>query len=142
MEHVLDVYQRPLDAREPVVCMDETTKQLTSEVIAPLAPQPGRPARYDTLYMRNGVGVIFMFFEPLAGWRRVSVAQGKTRRDWAHQVRRLLDEDYPAAKKVHLVLDNLNTHGAHRCMRRSRRQRRSACFRVWSFTTHPSTARG
>jgi hypothetical protein len=110
MEHVLDVYQRPFDASEPLVCMDETTKQLTQEVIEPLAPEPGRPARYDTLYRRNGVGVIFMFFAPLAGWRRVNVAQGKTRLDWAHQVKQLLDVDYPRARRVHLVLDNLNTH--------------------------------
>lgn len=111
MENTLDLYCQAYNASEPLVCMDETTKQLTSEVIAPLTPAPGRPARYGTLYMRNGVGVIFMFFEPLSGWRRVSVAQGKTRLDWAHQVRRLLEEDYPGAKKVHRVLDNLNTHG-------------------------------
>jgi hypothetical protein len=110
MEHVLDVYQRPCDPDEPLICMDETTKQLTQEVIDPLSCAPGRPARYDTLYRRNGVASLFIFFDPLAGWRRVSPAEGKTRRDWAHQVRELLERDYPKARKVHLVLDNLNTH--------------------------------
>lgn len=111
MEHVLDVYHQRANANQPVVCMDETTKQLTDEVIAPLPVRPGQPERYDTLYKRNGVGVIFMFFEPLAGWRRVSVTEGKTRLDWAHQIKQLLDVDYPKARKVHLVMDNLNTHG-------------------------------
>jgi hypothetical protein len=110
MEHVLGVYHSQFDADEPVVCMDETTKQLTEAVIAPTAAREGRPERYDTLYKRNGVGVIFMFFEPLAGWRRVSVAEGKTRLDWAHQIKWLLDVDYPEAHRLHLVLDNLNTH--------------------------------
>ena len=81
MEEVLELYQRPFDPREPVVCMDETTKQLTREVIEPLPPRPGIPARYDTLYQRNGVATIFMFFGPLRGWRRVNVTEGKTRLD-------------------------------------------------------------
>jgi transposase len=111
MEHVLDVYSRPYDPKEPVVAMDETTKQLTAEVLEPLPPQPGQPARFDTLYRRNGVAVLFMFFEPLSGWREVNIADSKTRLDWAFQIQRLLDDHYPRAKKVHLVLDNLNTHG-------------------------------
>jgi len=110
MEQVLDVYTRPYDAEEPLVCMDETTKQLTQEVIDPLPARPGQPERYDTLYKRNGVAVLFMFFEPLRGWRKVNVTEGKTRLDWAHQVKQLLEHHYPRAKKVHLVLDNLNTH--------------------------------
>lgn len=110
MEHVLDVYAWPYDSGEPVLNMDETTKQLTREVIEPKPGRAGRPARYDTLYKRNGVGVVFMFFEPLRGWRRVSVTEGKTRLDWAHEIKRLLDVDYPQARTVHLVLDNLNTH--------------------------------
>ena len=107
---MLDEYARPYDPDEPEVCMDETTKQLAEEVIAPLPPAPGRPARFDTLYRRNGVATLFMFFEPLRGWRRVNVAQGKTRIDWAWQVKELLDMHYPDAKRVHLVMDNLNTH--------------------------------
>ena len=111
MEQVLDLYHRPYDRREPVVCMDETTKQLTAEVIDPLPAAPGQPERFDTLYRRNGVATIFMHFEPLRGWRKVSVTEGKTRLDWAHQIRALLQEHYPRARKVHLVMDNLNTHG-------------------------------
>jgi hypothetical protein len=110
MEQVLDVYTRPYNAEEPLVCMDETTKQLTREEIDPLPARPGQPERYDTLYKRNGVAVLFMFFEPLNGWRKVNVSEGKTRLDWAHQVKQLLEHHYPRAKKVHLVLDNLNTH--------------------------------
>jgi hypothetical protein len=110
MEHVLDVYARPYNPAEPVVGMDETTKQMVAHVRAPLPAAPGRSARYDTLYRRQGVAVIFMFFEPLRGWRRVTVDESKTRLDWAHQIARLVEEDYPQARKIHLVLDNLNTH--------------------------------
>lgn len=90
--------------------MDETTKQLTMEVIDPLPACPGQPQRYDTLYKRNGVARLFMFFEPLAGWRRVNVSESKTRVDWAWQIRNVLEDRYPDARKIHLVLDNLNTH--------------------------------
>jgi len=110
MEQVLDLYARPYDPDEPIVNMDETTKQLTQEVIEPLPPLPGEATRYDTLYKRNGVAVLFLFFEALRGWRQVNVAEGKTRKDWAWQVKELLDVHYPQAKKVHLVMDNLNTH--------------------------------
>ncbi len=111
MENTLELYHQPYDPEEPKVCMDETTKQLTKEVIEPLPAEPGQPERFDTLYQRNGVGTIFMMFEPLSGRRRVAVTHGKTRLDWAWQIRRLLDEDYPHVRKVHLVMDNLNTHG-------------------------------
>ena len=111
MENTLELYHQPYDPQEPVVCMDETTKQLTREVIEPLPAAPGRPERFDTLYQRNGVATLFMMFEPLSGWRRVSVSESKTRLDWAWQVKRLLDEDYPNVHKVHLLMDNLNTHG-------------------------------
>lgn len=110
MENILEVYQQPYDPNEPKVNMDETTKQLTAEVIEPLPLEPGKPRRFDTLYQRNGVATLFLFYEPLRGWRRVTVTEGKTRLDWAHQVKRLLDEDYPHARKVHLIMDNLNTH--------------------------------
>ena len=111
MENTLELYHRPRDLAEPVVCMDETTKQLTREVIEPLPARAGPPERFDTLYQRNGGATILMMFEPLGGWRRVSVTESKTRLDWAWQVRRLLEEDYPNVAKVHLVMDNLNTHG-------------------------------
>ncbi len=110
MESILDVYKWPYNPEEPVVAMDETTKQLTAEVIEPIPPSPGQPERYDTHYSRNGVATIFLFLEALVGWRRVRVTGGKTRVDWALQIRELLDVHYPDAKKVHLVLDNLNTH--------------------------------
>ena len=110
MEHVLDLYQRPYDPDEPVVCLDETTKQLTAEVIEPLPARPGQPQRSDTLYRRAGVATLFILFEPLAGRRWVTVSEGKRRVDWAWQVRRLLEEHYPQARRVHLVMDNLNTH--------------------------------
>lgn len=111
MEHVLDVYTWPYDLSEPVVNMDETTKQLTAEVIAPLPLKPGAIERFDTLYRRNGVATLFIFFEPLAGWRAVNIAEGKTRVDWALQIEELLEVRYRDARKVHLVLDNLNIHG-------------------------------
>ena len=111
MENTLELHHRPYAPEEPVVRMDETIKQLTKEVIAPLPPEPGQPGRSDTLYRRDGVATIFMLCEPLGGWRRVAVTESKTRPNWAWQIRRLMDEDYPNAGKVHLVMDNLNTHG-------------------------------
>jgi hypothetical protein len=111
LEDTLELYQRPYNPAEPVVNMDEMTKQLTQEVIEPLPAEPGQPERFDTLYKRNGVATLFLFFESLAGWREVTVAEGKTHLDWAWRVRQLLEVHYPEARKVHLVLDNLNTHG-------------------------------
>jgi len=110
MEDVLDVYCRPYDARYPVVCMDETSKQLVAEIRPPIPAAPGQPERYDVEYERRGVAEVFLFTEPLGGWRRTAVTEHRTRVDWAWQVRRLLDEDYPKAEKVVLVMDNLNTH--------------------------------
>jgi len=110
MEEVLDVHKRPYNAKEPVVNMDETTKQLTEEIFEPLPIRPGQPQRYDTVYRRAGVATVFMFFEPLAGWRHVEITERKTRCDWAHQIKELLQVHYPRAEKIHLVLDNLNTH--------------------------------
>ena len=110
MEELWDLSCRPYDPAEPVVAVDETTKQLTQEVREPLPLQPGQPERYDRHYKRNGVATVFIFFEPLAGWRHINVTEGKTRVDWAWQLRELLEVHYPQAKKVHLVVDNLNTH--------------------------------
>lgn len=110
MEDVLDVYHRPYDARFPVVCMDETNKQLTREIRKPIPPSAGQAARIDCEYERNGVANLFMFNEPLAGTRWVKVTKQRTRTEWAHAVKTLLDEHYPAAEKVVLVMDNLNTH--------------------------------
>ena len=90
--------------------MDETSKQLIKETRCPIPAVPGRPARYDYEYDRNGVCNLFMFFEPLAGKRHVSVTERRTKADWAMQIKQLLDVHYPTAKKVTLVMDNLNTH--------------------------------
>ena len=110
MEDILTLYKQPYDGKKPVVCMDETSKQHTQEVRDPLPLQPGQPARYDTEYRRNGVSNLFLFFEPLAGWRHLTVTDTRTAVDWAHQIKHLLDVCYPDADAVRLVMDNLNTH--------------------------------
>jgi len=110
MEDILSVYKRAFDPEKPLVCMDETSKQLTAETRYPIPAAPGRPQRYDYEYKRNGVCNLFMFFEPLAGKRQVSVTNRRTKSDWAMQIKQLLDVHYPKAKKVTLVMDNLNTH--------------------------------
>jgi hypothetical protein len=110
MEDILDLYAADHREEEPMICMDESSKQLlrNERECSPLAP--GRPVREDYHYERRGVQSIFMFFDPLQGWRRASCRESRTRFDWAEEIRRLLDEDYPHAKKVKLVCDNLNTH--------------------------------
>ena len=110
MEDVLDLYQQPYDPDYPVICMDESSKQLTAEVRKPIATKPGTPARVDFEYERNGVANLFMFTEPLTGWRRVSVTERRTKTDWAHEIKHLLEVDCPQAQVVRLVMDNLNTH--------------------------------
>lgn len=110
MEDILDVYCAAYDAEHPLICMDEAAKQITSDCLAPLPLSPGHPRREDHHYRRQGTRAVFLFFDPLRGWRRVSSRESRTRQDWAHEVRRLLDEDYPHARRVTLVCDNLNTH--------------------------------
>lgn len=110
MEDVLEVYQRPYDPARPVVCLDEQSKQLTKETRAPISAAPGHPARVDYEYERNGTANLFMLFEPLAGWRHVKVTDRRTKIDFAHVVRELVDELDPDAEKIILVMDNLNTH--------------------------------
>jgi hypothetical protein len=110
MEDVLDVYQEPYDEQCPVVCFDETNKQLIAETRPPLPAQPGQVARYDTEYQRNGTRNVFMFFEPLAGFRQVQVTAQRTIPDFAECMRLLSDELYPEAERIRVVLDNLNTH--------------------------------
>jgi hypothetical protein len=110
MEDILEVYRRPYDPKRPVVCMDESTKQLLAEVRVPIPGRAGAPARHDCEYRRNGVASLFLAFEPLAGWRQVKVTEQRTRRDWAHFIKGLLDEQYPDCDQVVLVMDNLNTH--------------------------------
>ena len=112
MEDVLEVYSRPYDAQRPVICLDETCKQMVGEVAPPIPAAPGHPALLDHEYVRNGVAEIFLEVEPLAGRRHVEVGVRRGRREWADFVRGMLEERYPDAKKVVLVMDNLNTHGA------------------------------
>ncbi len=110
MEDVLEAYTRPYDERFPQVCLDEKSKQLVGEAREPLAARPGRPARHDYEYERNGTANLFIVSEPLRGWRHVEVTERRTKIDWAHCVKELLDIHYPWAKRVVLVMDNLNTH--------------------------------
>jgi transposase len=110
MEDVLDVYKRPLDPTRPVVCFDEATKQLVADVTSPLPARPGQCEKVDYEYERRGTANIFMQVEPLAGKRFVDVTDQRCAKDFAEQVRRLVDERYPAAKTIVLVMDNLNTH--------------------------------
>jgi DDE superfamily endonuclease len=110
MEDVLAVYTRPYDPRRPQVCLDETSRQLLAEVTPPRPVAPGQPAREDYEYQRHGVCNVFLVCEPLRGWRHVTVSARRTRIDWAHCVKNLLDVCYPDAEQVVLVQDNLNTH--------------------------------
>jgi transposase len=116
MEDVLEVYTRPFDPKRPQVCMDEVSKQLVEETRTPIpaepaqAAQPGKPEKYDHEYVRNGVANMFMCFEPLTGWRNVTVTERRTMVDWAEAVRELVDVHYPEAEQIVLVMDNLNTH--------------------------------
>ena len=110
MEDVLEVYQRAYDPEMPVVCMDEKSYQLLGEKREPIPAEPGRAVREDSEYIRNGTCSIFIFTEPLAGLRYTDVSEHRTRIDWARNVELLLDTYYPTAKKVVLVMDNLNTH--------------------------------
>jgi hypothetical protein len=110
MEDILDVYKRPYHPDYPVVCMDEQPTQLIKETRIPLPLKPGSPAKFDYEYERNGTANNFMFAEPLGNWRKVNIRERKTKLDWAYEIKELLDVDYPQAKKIVLVMDNLNTH--------------------------------
>ena len=110
MEDVLTVYRLPHNPLFPVVCMDESSKQLVGEVHAPIPAAPGHGQIIDHEYVRNGVATLFVEVEPLAGRRHVAVTERRTRPDWAHFIKAMLDERYPEAIKVRLVMDNLNTH--------------------------------
>lgn len=109
MEDLLDLYAEPYDPVRPVVCFDESPKQLIGEVREPIPPQPGAPARQDTEYKRNGVRNLMMICEPKRGWRNVLIMQRRTKIDFAHAMRHIV-ECYPDAEVIRVVLDNLNTH--------------------------------
>jgi len=110
MEDVLSVYSRPHDDQKPVVCMDEKPYQLLDNARDSLPTRPGSKEKVDNEYIRNGTCSIFIFTEPLASWRDAEALPQRTKLDWAHKVRWLLDYQYPDAEKVLLVMDNLNTH--------------------------------
>jgi len=112
MEDVLDLYHGPYDPYFPLVCMDESNKQLVGEVHDPIAPAPGRGQIVDHEYVRNGVAEIFLEVEPMTGRRHVAITESRTRKDWAVYIKGMLEDRYPKALKVILVMDNLNTHSA------------------------------
>jgi len=107
---VLEVYHRPYDAQRPVVCVDETFKQLIGETRQPLPPRPGSVERVDHVYTRNGVASLFLACEPLAGWRQIEVTEHRRRTAWAGFIRSLLEGRYRTAEKLVLIMDQLNTH--------------------------------
>lgn len=110
MEDILGIYKRPYNERHPVVCMDESTKQLIKETRKPIAVKRGQPERYDSEYERNGVCNIFIHFEPLKGKRRIKITDNRKKADWAYFIKELVDEVYANAEKIILVMDNLNIH--------------------------------
>ena len=110
MENVLAVYKRPYDPSQPVVCFDEKSKQLVGEIAVPIPAAPGRVECHDYEYARNGTANLFMFVEPLRGWRHVNVTSRRTKLDFAGQMKELVDVHYPNARQITLVMDNLNTH--------------------------------
>ena len=104
------MYSRPYDPARPVICMDEKPYQLRGEVRQPIPAKPGSVKKVDNEYTREGTCSIFIFTEPLAGWRHTQALERRTKKDWAHQVKWVIDNQYPDAEKVVLVMDNLNTH--------------------------------
>jgi hypothetical protein len=112
MEDVLDLYEEPHNPSRPRVCFDEKSVQLIEAVRDPLPPGPGKPEREDYEYKRNGTRNLFLFCEPDRGWRHVEVTERRTTQDFAHQMKWLVDEGYPEAEVIRVVMDNLNTHKA------------------------------
>ena len=110
MEDVLDLYAEDYDAKRPTVSFDETSKQLIKETRVALPAHPGEVGRFDYEYERNGVCNLFMFCEPKRGWRHVEVTDQRTMKDFAHQMKWLVDEGFPETERVRVVMDNLNTH--------------------------------
>jgi hypothetical protein len=110
MEDVWEVYKNPYDVKKPLICMDEMPKQILSDTRDPLPACPGKPAREDYEYQREGVANVFMLFEPLVGKRQIEITDQRRRVEWAEVMRKVSDEFYPDAEKIVVVLDNLNTH--------------------------------
>lgn len=110
MEDILDLYAEGYDPIRPLICFDEFPYQLVAEKRLPLPMKPGKPTRYDYEYRRMGTCNLFMFFQPQAGWRHVEVTKQRTKQDFAHSIKDLVDNHFPEAEVVRVVLDNLNTH--------------------------------
>ena len=110
MEDILEVYALPYDPGIPLVCMDEQPYQFLGEKLQPIPMKQGKPDKEDYEYVRHGTCSIFVFTEPLAGWRHVHASERRTKQDWALHIKELLDVHYPSAKRIRLVMDNLNTH--------------------------------
>lgn len=110
MEDLLDLYSKPYDPKHPVICFDERPYPLLDDIREPLPPEPGQPERYDYEYKRNGSVNLFAIFEPHKGWRHIEVTQQRTKKDFAIQMKNLVDVHYSQAESIHLVVDNLNTH--------------------------------
>lgn len=110
MEEVLEIYKKEYDSEHPLICFDESSKQQIQEVIESLPMEPGKPERYDSEYERKGVSNLFMIFEPFEGKRHVEVTEQRTKKDWADCMKMIVDELYPDARRITIVMDNLNTH--------------------------------
>ncbi len=139
MEDVLEVYQRPHDPACPVVCVDETSKQLIAETRVPIPAKPGHPVRHDYEYQRNGTANLFMMFAPLEGWRHVKCTDRHTAVDYAQVLKELSDIHFPNAMKIVLVQDNLNTHKPASLCEAFPPPRHAGWSSGSSGTTHPST---
>ena len=110
MEETLDLYHEPYDPRRPVICFDESNKELHKEVRDPLPARPGAVARYDYTYERNGTRNLFVMSEPLTGWRHIEVTKRRRKQEFVQQMQSLVDNHYPDADCIRVVLDNLSTH--------------------------------
>lgn len=110
MEDVLDLYEEALDEKKPVICFDETPVQLVDDVLIPIPAASGRAKREDYEYKRNGTSNLFVFLQPLKGWREVQVTNQRTKKDFAECMKDLVDKHFPDAEKIRVVMDNLNTH--------------------------------
>jgi hypothetical protein len=142
MEDVLEVYTRPYDPQRPQVCLDETSTQLVAEPRRPIPAAPGQPERVDDEYERQGTAHLFRVFEPLAGQRRVKVTDRRTAADVAQLIREVVDEQYPQAENIVLVMDNLNTPKPASWYEAFPPLRPADCWHVWRCMTPPSLAVG
>ena len=142
MECVLETYKRAYNELNPVICMDETSKQCTQQVRASIKAKPGSVERYDVEYIRNGVGHLILFYCPLDNWRRVQVAENHKACEWAEGVRKLVEEDYPKAQTITLVMDNLNKHSGASLYKAFAPEKARQLLDKLEFFIHPSTVAG